>query len=88
MTIACSRYTPEIELPVHEAASMPEGGRASATCFVVNNQAYIFAGRDKEGIYHNDLWRYTPTTDSWENLGTTPLQPRVNATACVDGDVV
>ena len=88
LAISCARHTPEIELPVHDAAAMPGGGRASATCFVVNDQVYLFAGRDKDGVYHNDLWRYTPATDSWEKLGATPLSPRVNATACVDGDIV
>ena len=73
---------------VHPCAPMPGGGRASATCFVVNEQAYVFAGRDKDGQLHNDLWCYTPATDSWENLGSTPLKARVNATACVaDGKV-
>lgn len=88
LLIGCSPYRPEVELPIQEAASMPGGGRASATCFVVNDRAYVFAGRDSAGTYHNDLWRYTPATDQWENLGSTPLVPRVNATACVDGDIV
>ena len=74
---------PDIQAVVHESAPMPNGGRACATCFVLNDQAYIFAGRDAEGEYLNDLWRYTPATDTWEDLGTTPLSPRVNATACV-----
>lgn len=85
---ACGSYTPEIELEVHTAPAMPGGGRATATCFVVGDQAYVFAGRDSAGVYHNDLWRFTPTTGVWENLGETPLQPRVNATACVDGQTV
>lgn len=66
---------------------MPEG-RACATCFVAGGQAYIFAGRDSTGNARNELWRYTPATDSWENLGATPLSPRVNATACVKDDIV
>ena len=66
---------------------MPEG-RAGATCFVVGEQAYVFAGRDSSGTSHNDLWRYTPATDTWENLGATPLTKRVNATACVCGKSV
>lgn len=78
---------PEKELSVHECASLPVG-RACAVCFVVNDQAYVFAGRDSADTYRNDLWRYTPATDSWENLGATPLAKRVNATACVCGDVV
>lgn len=84
---ACS-HVPEIEKTIHECAALPTGGRACATCFVLNDQAYLFAGRDKYNVYQNDLWRYTAATDSWENLGSTPLRPRVNATACVDGDIV
>ena len=62
--------------------------RASATAFVVDGQAYVFAGRDGEGKPLNDLWRYTPETDSWEDLGETPLRERVHASACVaDGKV-
>lgn len=78
---------PDISLRVHECAAMPQG-RACATCFVVSNQAYVFAGRDSEGACTNDMWRYTPATDSWENLGATPLLPRMNATACVHGGQV
>ena len=78
---------PEMELPVRECASMPEG-RACATAFVVNDQVYVFAGRDSTGAAHNDLWRYSPATDSWTQLGETPLSHRVHAAACVkDGKV-
>ena len=78
---------PDLGYEVHSCAAMPSA-RACATCFVVNDQAYVFAGRDSEGKPLNDLWRYTPTTDSWESLGTTPLKERVNATACVAGGKV
>lgn len=84
--IACSD-SPDMELLIHECAPMPSP-RASATCFVYDGQAYLFGGRDSSGIYQNDLWRYTLSTDSWENIGVTPLSPRVNATACVHGDKV
>ena len=86
--VGCSSHTPEVELEVRSCASMPGGGRASAAYFVFNHQAYVFAGRDKDGVLQNDLWRYTPSTDSWEHLGATPLSARVNPTACVHGDVV
>jgi len=72
---------------LHTCAPIPSA-RASATCFVVGEQAYVFAGRDSAGVTHRDLWRYTPATDSWESLGETPLSPRVNATACVLEDKV
>jgi len=66
----------------HKSAAMPSP-RACAASFVVNDQAYFFAGRDSAGRHLNDLWRYTPATDTWDNLGATPLIPRVNPTACV-----
>ena len=81
MLMACSE-SPEMDVKLHACAPIPSP-RASATCFVVGDQAYVFAGRDSAGTSLNDLWRYTPETDKWENLGTTPLAPRVNATACV-----
>lgn len=86
--MGCNSYTPEVELEVHPCAPMPDGGRASAACFVYNHQAYVFAGRNKDSVLLNDLWRYTPSTDSWEHLGATPLSARVNPTACVHGDAV
>ena len=78
---ACSD-SPDIDVVVHECAPMPSP-RASATCCVVGGKAYVFGGRDKDSTLLNDLWRYTPETDQWENLGTTPLSPRVHPTSCV-----
>ena len=84
---ACRSDEPQLKGALHECAPMPSP-RASATCFVVADQAYVFAGRDSLGEPQRDLWRYTPTTDTWEYLGETPLCPRVNATACVLNDKV
>ena len=88
MLLAGCQQDSDLGLEWHRCASMPDGGRASATCFVVNDQAYVFAGRDSKGNYDNHLWRYTPATDRWEDLGATPLKERVNATACVLDDKV
>jgi len=86
LIIGCNA-TPDLEVMLHECAPMPSP-RASATTFVVNGEAYIFAGRDSMRTIYNDLWRYNPETDSWTSLGETPLSPRVNATACTKGDKV
>lgn len=83
---ACSQK-PELDIVLHECAAMPSP-RASSTCFVVGGQAYVFAGRDAEGHSLNDLWRYSPATDEWTNLGETPLTIRVNPTSCVVDDKV
>lgn len=83
LAVLCGCQSPDIELAVRECKAMPVK-RACATAFVVDHCAYVFGGRDSAGVAHNDLWRYTPATDSWENLGATPLSPRLNATACVN----
>ena len=84
---AACNATPELDVTLRECASIPSP-RACATAFVVNGEAYIFAGRDTLGNARNDLWRYSPATDSWEDLGPTPLSARVNATACTVHDKV
>ena len=81
------RETPEINVVLHEGTPIPSP-RACAASFVVNGQAYVFAGRDSTGKALNDLWRYDPESDTWTSLGATPLMPRVNATACAVDDKV
>jgi len=82
----CSEQ-PQTELTLHAGAPIPSG-RACATAFVADGEAYVFAGRDSLQQALNDLWRYSPETNSWTSMGETPLAPRVNATACtLDGKV-
>ena len=70
---------------VHACATMPNGGLAAASVTVLDGKAYVFAGRDKDGVYQNQLWQYDPIADSWTSLGTCPGKQRVNATmASVD----
>lgn len=82
LLVACEVSTPDTPYKISVCAPMPNP-RASAVSFVIDNQAYIFGGRDADGNYQNDLWRYDAKVDTWENLGETPLKSRVNATACV-----
>jgi N-acetylneuraminic acid mutarotase len=84
--LGCSQK-PELDIALHESAAMPSP-RASAACFVVDDKAYVFAGRDSNGTYLNDLWCYDPAKDEWTNAGTSPMRGRVNATACVKDDKV
>ena len=84
--VACSDK-PDIEVTLHQGAPIPSL-RACATAFVMNGQAYVFAGRDSLNNRLNDLWRYDPQSDTWTAMGETPLTPRVNATACTVGDKV
>ncbi len=78
----CQRE-PEVQLNVRECAPLPAGDRASASVCVLNGKAYVFAGRDKNGKYLNDLWQYDPKTDTWTDLGTTPMKPRVKCVCAV-----
>lgn len=84
---ACHSEGPERKGVLETCEPMPSP-RAGATAFVMDDAAYLFAGRDSVGMLLNDLWRYDAATDSWESLGTTPLKARVNATACVTDDKV
>ena len=77
---------PEISVQVRECAPLPCGGRASACACVLDGKAYVFAGRDKEQQRLNDLWCYDASTDSWTNLGETPMKARVNAVITTDGN--
>lgn len=59
---------------------------ASAAAFVHDGKAYIFGGRTQDGTYQNRLWCYQPDTDTWTDLGNTPLKPRVNPVAITGKD--
>lgn len=81
---ACQNV-PEVEVTVRERASMPGEGLTSACVAVMGEKAYVFAGRENS-TYKNELWEYDSRSDSWTNLGSTPLKARVNATmAALDG---
>lgn len=86
MLLSCSQQ-PELDVTLHASAVMPSP-RASAVTFVVDDKAYVFAGRDSSGKYLNDLWCYDPAADTWTSIGAAPVQARVNATACVKDDKV
>lgn len=68
----------EVYLPVQKCAPIPVG-RASACACALDGKGYVFSGRDADGNYLNDLWQYDPQTDTWTDLGVTPLRPRVHA---------
>ncbi len=87
LLVACNADKPEMEVTLHECAPMPLP-RASATCFVVGNEAYVFGGRDKQDNLRHDLWKYDTATDTWDSIGEAPMIDRVNPTSCVkDGKV-
>ena len=59
---------------------------ASTTCFVHEDDIYLFGGRDNQGIHHNDIWKYNTLDQTWCRMPDTPLKGRVSASACVVGD--
>ena len=82
LMVACESSQPDLQYQIVACAPIPSP-RASAVSFVIEDMAYIFGGRDSEGNYLNDLWCYDMQQDEWILVGTTPLEGRVNATACV-----
>ena len=86
LLVAC-KNEPEMNVTWHKSAAMPSP-RACAASFVIDDQAYFFAGRDSAGKHLNDLWRYDTNTDTWDSIGEAPMSERVNPTSCVkDGKV-
>lgn len=51
----------------------PRGG---ATCFVIDNKAYLIGGRGyyKNETYYLDTWQFDPETASWTQYDTVPAQ--------------
>ena len=87
MLIACEASKPDVQYSISTCAPIPVP-RAAAVSFVVGEYAYVFGGRDAEGNYLNDLWRYDIANDAWTSMRGTPLRSRVNATACVHNGIV
>lgn len=79
---ACSRVE---EAPITDwihHANFPGTPRASASTFVIGDNAYLCCGRT--GEKHdtlNEVWRYESQTDTWTQLDTFPGKPRVKALA-------
>ena len=70
-------------------ASMPDSSRRQyATSFVHNGDGYVFGGINSSGDYLNDLWKYSPTSDSWTNLFGLPELGRSGASCFVIEDTV
>ena len=87
MLIACEASKPDVQYSISTCAPIPVP-RAAAVSFVVGEYAYVFGGRDAEGNYLNDLWRYDIANDAWTSMRETPLRSRVNVTACVHNGIV
>jgi N-acetylneuraminic acid mutarotase len=65
-----------------QLADFPGTPRATASTFVIGDNAYLCCGRI--GYQHdtlNEVWRYESLTDTWTELDTFPGRPRVKAVA-------
>ncbi|MEO8589102.1 MAG: hypothetical protein ABI432_07035 [Flavobacteriales bacterium] len=66
-----------------QRASLPAQGRQACTAFVIDDQIYVTAGaRDVVALTANffqELWRYSPLSDSWTLLAPLPADGRVGA---------
>lgn len=68
-------------------AALPVGERRQyATSFVFNNQGYVFGGIDSAGNYLNDVWCYSPISDTWTERFGLPALGRSGASAFVLSD--
>ena len=84
---ACRSEIEDLQIPVERCAEAPEA-LTSAACFSIHGKGYVFGGRDSNGAATNHLYEYDPATDSWTDLGATPLKARVRPRAVtVDEDV-
>lgn len=52
-----------------------------------NSEGYVFGGFNHFGEYLNDLWRYSPTTNSWYYLGQAPFEGRSGMQSFVIGQI-
>lgn len=86
LVLLASSCSPIEERPAHIAPCAPmPGARTAAVAFAIGDRAYVWGGRDEHGRLSNTLYCYDAKEDRWTSLGTTPLSPRVSATAAVVG---
>ncbi len=64
------------------------GKRSDAISFVINNTAFVGAGKDEGNIiekmpsrHHNDIYKFSVSNNSWEKISSFPERLRENLTA-------
>jgi hypothetical protein len=67
----------------------PGAARISAVSFQVGSTGYFGLGSSRCPVstFYNDLWKYTPETDTWIEI-VTPLTPRSSPTTFVYGSKI
>lgn len=62
------------------------GGMYFGACFVVNDEAYVVAGKHGPNNYTAAMYKYSPATDSWSTMASFPGGVRYQLSAlAVDG---
>ncbi len=82
--LSCDKYADYINPQIHftQVAGLPDGGRASAVAFTINDKGYIALGRSKSGSeYLKDCWEFNPTENRWTQKEDFPGKARVKAVA-------
>ncbi len=72
------QYTPATDIWTAKA-NFPGLARFMGSAFVVGEKGYYFTGistGDSTSIFYNDVWEYTPQTDSWIQKLDFPGDPR------------
>lgn len=77
--IGCSTpNTPDAIVQIQDCAPIPSPRACAAACSL-NGEGYIFGGRTQDKKPTKDIWRYTPSTDSWTRITSFPGKARLNA---------
>jgi len=63
-----------------QVASLPATPRQYCAAIAVNDKGYLFGGIDASGAL-NELWRYDPSMDLWEQLPSLPSEGRYASVA-------
>ena len=83
----CRHEIANLQVPVERCADAPVA-LTSAAAFSINGQGYVFGGRQADGSLSNHLYTYDAASDTWTDLGETPLKARVRSRAVsVDDEV-
>lgn len=64
-----------------ELASLPSIGRSGASCFVLNDTAYIIGGKTQSNLAIGEVWAYTISNDTWTQKTNLPFGSRWRASA-------
>jgi N-acetylneuraminic acid mutarotase len=60
---------------------LPSFGRSGASCFVLNDTAYIVGGKSASNFALDEVWAYSIASDSWNQKNNFPFGPRWRASS-------